>query len=149
MKRLIEKTMIAVFSFTFGAMVMDEYSIHTKKAVPDCPIPAPINESRDIVINNIPNKVYKVRVTAYVSDGRKSALNDTVVAGKTAAVSPACINMLGEKIYVEGHGIRHVNDLAAKWLDDKFGVCTVDLAVGSKAETNRIGGSIKTVVVLK
>ena len=147
MKRLIEKTILVGTGLVLGAMGMDEYSLHTRKAIPECP--APINESRNIVINNIPNKVYKVRVTAYISDGRKSALNDTVQSGKTAAVSPACIAMLGERVYVEGHGIRYINDLTAKWLDDKFGVCTVDLAVSSKSEMTKIGSNIRTVVVIK
>lgn len=147
MKRLLDKTILIGVSFVLGALVMDEVNI--RKAIPICPTNAPVTESRDIIINNIPNKVYKVRVTAYISDGRKSALNDTVQSGKTAAVSPACINMLGEKVYIEGHGIRYINDLTAKSLDDRFGICTVDLAVGSKTEMSRIGSNIRTVVILK
>lgn len=111
--------------------------------------PIPVSESKNIVITNAPNKVYKMRITAYHNKGdKKSALNERVQAGRTAAVSPACIDLLGEKVYVEGHGIRHVNDLAAKWLDDKFGVCTLDLAISPSSDTHKYGGHIKTVIKL-
>lgn len=119
---------------------------HKQLMEKQCTIP---EVTKETVINNLPNKVYKMRVTAYHNhNGKKSALNEPVQSGRTAAVSPACIDLLGEKVYIEGHGIRYVNDLAAKWLDDKFGVCTIDLAVGSKENTHKIGGHIRTVVKL-
>ena len=130
---------VGVILGTVGTMLWDK---HINK-------PIPVSESKNIVITNVPNKVYKMRITAYHNKGdKKSALNERVQAGRTAAVSPACIDLLGEKVYVEGHGIRHVNDLAAKWLDDKFGVCTLDLAISSSNDTHKYHGHIKTVVKL-
>ena len=94
-------------------------------------------------------KVYTMRVTGYTYEhGKKSAIMDKIQAGKTAAVSPECIELLGEKIYVSGHGIRYVNDLTASWLDEKFDMCTIDLAVGSASDLKKIGNETKKVVRL-
>ena len=70
-----------------------------------------------IISNPVYPKVYTMRVTGYTYEhGKKSAIMDKIQAGKTAAVSPNCIELLGEKVYVSGHGIRYVNDLTASWL---------------------------------
>ena len=95
-----------------------------------------------------PTKVRDMRVTAYLPTGNKTALGDNVVVGRTAAVSSRCNDLLGEEVYVKGHGVRYVNDLTASWLDDKFGVCTLDLAVPNKEEANKVGNKIRTVVRL-
>lgn len=92
-------------------------------------------------------KVIEVRVTGYYTEpGVKSAIGEEIRPGGTAAVSPACIELLGERVYVKGHGVWRVNDLAAAWLDEKYGRCTLDLAQGSKEATMKIGNSIATVV---
>ena len=102
-----------------------------------------------IMSNPVYPKVYTMRVTGYTYEhGKKSAIMDKIQAGKTAAVSPNCIELLGEKIYVSGHGIRYVNDLTASWLDEKFGICTIDLAVGSASDLKKIGNETKKVVRL-
>ena len=102
-----------------------------------------------IMSNPVYPKVYTMRVTGYTYEhGKKSAIMDKIQAGKTAAVSPECIELLGEKIYVSGHGIRYVNDLTANWLDEKFGICTIDLAVGSASDLKKIGNETKKVVRL-
>ena len=102
-----------------------------------------------IMSNPVYPKVYTMRVTGYTYEhGKKSAIMDKIQAGKTAAVSPECIELLGEKIYVSGHGIRHVNDLTASWLDEKFDICTIDLAVGSASDLKKIGNETKKVVRL-
>ena len=102
-----------------------------------------------IMSNPVYPKVYTMRVTGYTYEhGKKSAIMDKIQAGKTAAVSPECIELLGEKIYVSGHGIRYVNDLTASWLDEKFGICTIDLAVGSASDLKKIGNETKKVVRL-
>ena len=94
-------------------------------------------------------KVYTMRVTGYTYEhGKKSAIMDKIQADRTAAVSPECIELLGEKIYVSGHGIRYVNDLTASWLDEKFDICTIDLAVGSASDLKKIGNETKKVVRL-
>ena len=102
-----------------------------------------------IMSNPVYPKVYTMRVTGYTYEhSKKSAIMDKIQAGKTAAVSPECIELLGEKIYVSGHGIRYVNDLTANWLDEKFGICTIDLAVGSASDLKKIGNETKKVVRL-
>ena len=102
-----------------------------------------------IMSNPVYPKVYTMRVTGYTYEhGKKSAIMDKIQADRTAAVSPGCIELLGEKIYVSGHGIRYVNDLTASWLDEKFGMCTIDLAVGSASDLKKIGNETKKVVRL-
>ena len=102
-----------------------------------------------IMSNPVYPKVYTMRVTGYTYEhGKKSAIMDKIQADKTAAVSPECIELLGEKIYVSGHGIRYVNDLTASWLDEKFDICTIDLAVGSASDLKKIGNETKKVVRL-
>ena len=102
-----------------------------------------------IMSNPVYPKVYTMRVTGYTYEhGKKSAIMDKIQADRTAAVSPECIELLGEKIYVSGHGIRYVNDLTASWLDEKFGICTIDLAVSSASDLKKIGNETKKVVRL-
>ena len=102
-----------------------------------------------IISNPVCPKVYTMRVTGYTYEhGKKSAIMDKIQADRTAAVSPECIELLGEKIYVSGHGIRYVNDLTASWLDEKFGICTIDLAVSSASDLKKIGNETKKVVRL-
>ena len=102
-----------------------------------------------IMSNPVYPKVYTMRVTGYTYEhGKKSAIMDKIQADRTAAVSPECIELLGEKIYVSGHGIRYVNDLTASWLDEKFHICTIDLAVGSASDLKKIGNETKKVVRL-
>ena len=102
-----------------------------------------------IMSNPVYPKVYTMRVTGYTYEhGKKSAIMDKIQADRTAAVSPECIELLGEKIYISGHGIRYVNDLTASWLDEKFGICTIDLAVGSASDLKKIGNETKKVVRL-
>ena len=102
-----------------------------------------------IISNPVYPKVYTMRVTGYTYEhGKKSAIMDKIQADRTAAVSPECIELLGEKIYVSGHGIRYVNDLTASWLDEKFDICTIDLAVSSASDLKKIGNETKKVVRL-
>ena len=102
-----------------------------------------------IMSNPVYPKVYTMRVTGYTYEhGKKSAIMDKIQADRTAAVSPECIELLGEKIYVSGHGIRYVNDLTANKKKEKFGICTIDLAVGSASDLKKIGNETKKVVRL-
>ena len=114
------------------------------------PTTTPTTTLTPIIISNpVYPKVYTMRVTGYTYEhGKKSAIMDKIQADRTAAVSPECIELLGEKIYVSGHGIRYVNDLTASWLDEKFGICTIDLAVSSASDLKKIGNETKKVVRL-
>lgn len=87
-----------------------------------------------------------MRVTGYVPTGNKTALGENVVVGKTAAVSRNCMDLLGEKVYIEGYGIRYVNDLTAKWVGEEFGICTIDLAVPTVKHAMQIGNETRKVI---
>ena len=56
------------------------------------------------------------------------------IVGETAAVSPDLSKWLGTHIYIEGFGVRYVNDLTS----DRF-TNRVDILVASKAEAFEIG----------
>lgn len=87
-----------------------------------------------------------MRVTGYVPTGNKTALGENVVVGRTAAVSRNCMDLLGEKVYIEGHGVRYVNDLTANWVGEKFNICTIDLAVPSEKHAKQIGNEVREVI---
>lgn len=94
------------------------------------------------------SKVREMRITAYIPANTVGALGTKIRTGGTAAVSRNCMDILGEKVYVEGYGVREVNDLTAAWLDDKFGICTLDLAVPNMEVAKKIGCRTKRVVRL-
>lgn len=92
-------------------------------------------------------KVIEARITGYYAEPEaKGALGTPVRSGGTAAVSRNCPQLLGEKIYIDQHGVWEVNDLTAEWVGIKFGICTVDLAKPSVAEAQAVGNEIRTVV---
>ena len=129
---------------------LDTQLIETLNKQPTTLTPITTTTLTPIIISNpVYPKVYTMRVTGYTyKHGKKSAIMDKIQADRTAAVSPECIELLGEKIYVSGHGIRYVNDLTASWLDEKFDICTIDLAVGSASDLKKIGNETKKVVRL-
>jgi 3D (Asp-Asp-Asp) domain-containing protein len=97
-------------------------------------------------------EMQKIRamVTAYTldpketdSDPSRAADMSRPVPGKTAAVSRDLIHLLGKKIYIPGHGVRVINDLAAKNITG-----TIDLLVGNKVEACKIGREVREVIVL-
>lgn len=97
-----------------------------------------------------PPKVYEMRVTGYYAPpGAVGALTEPVRPGGTAAVSPKCIGLLGEKVYVKGNGVFEVNDLTADWLDERHSMCTLDIAAPSVEQAKAIGNETKTVVRIK
>ena len=92
-------------------------------------------------------KTREMRVTGYTPTGNKTALGENVVVGYTAAISPNCADsFLGSKVYVQGLGVRYVNDLTATWVGEKYDMCTLDIAVPNNQEALRIGNEIKRVV---
>lgn len=92
-------------------------------------------------------KTREMRVTGYTPTGSKTALGEDVVVGYTAAISPNCADsFLGSKVYVQGLGVRYVNDLTAAWVGEKYDMCTLDIAVPNNQEALRIGNGIKRVV---
>ena len=92
-------------------------------------------------------KTREMRVTGYTPTGKKTALGEKVVVGYTAAISPNCADsFLGSKVYVQGLGVRYVNDLTATWVGEKYDMCTLDVAVPNNQEALRVGNEIKRVV---
>ena len=92
-------------------------------------------------------KTREMRVTGYTPTGKKTALGEKAVAGYTAAISPNCADsFLGSKVYVQGLGVRYVNDLTATWVGEKYDMCTLDVAVSNNQEATRVGNEIKQVV---
>ena len=92
-------------------------------------------------------KTREMRVTGYTPTGKKTALGENVVVGYTAAISPNCADsFLGSKVYVQGLGVRYVNDLTATWVGEKYDMCTLDIAVPNNQEALRVGNEIKRVV---
>ena len=92
-------------------------------------------------------KTREMRVTGYIPTGNKTALGEDVVVGYTAAISPNCADsFLGSKVYVQGLGVRYVNDLTATWVGEKYDMCTLDIAVPNNQEALRVGNEIKRVV---
>ena len=92
-------------------------------------------------------KTREMRVTGYTPTGKKTALGEKVVVGYTAAISPNCADsFLGSKVYVQGLGVRYVNDLTATWVGEKYDMCTLDVAVSNNQEATRVGNEIKRVV---
>ena len=93
------------------------------------------------------DKTREMRVTGYTPTGSKTALGENVVVGYTAAISPNCADsFLGKKVYVQGLGVRYVNDLTATWVGEKYDMCTLDIAVPNNQEALRVGNEIKRVV---
>lgn len=92
-------------------------------------------------------KTREMRVTGYTPTGNKTALGENVVVGYTAAISPNCADsFLGSKVYIQGLGVRYVNDLTATWVGEKYDMCTLDIAVPNNQEALRVGNEIKRVV---
>lgn len=111
-----------------------------------------LQDSVDMIIAEKPEpepqiiKQRDMRVTGYVPTGKKTALGKNVVVGRTAAVSRNCMDLLGEKVYIEGHGIRYVNDLTAQWVGEKFNICTIDLAVPTEKHAMQVGNEVREVI---
>jgi 3D (Asp-Asp-Asp) domain-containing protein len=111
-----------------------------------------LQDSVDMIIVEEPEpesqiiKQRDMRVTGYVPTGKKTALGENVVVGRTAAVSRNCMDLLGEKVYIEGHGIRYINDLTAQWVGEKFNICTIDLAVPTEKHAMQVGNEVREVI---
>jgi len=56
------------------------------------------------------------------------------VVGRTVAVSHDLKHLLGKTVYVEGYGVRRVNDLMARRWERR-----IDVLVGSKEEARQRG----------
>lgn len=94
-------------------------------------------------------ELMEARITGYCTEpGKKGAIGKAIIPGGTAAVSRNCSYLLGKKVYIDQHGIYEVNDLTARWIQDKFEGCTIDLARASESEAQKVGNKRLQVTVL-
>jgi 3D (Asp-Asp-Asp) domain-containing protein len=93
------------------------------------------------------DEAISARITGYYAEpGSRGATGKLIRPGGTAAVSRNCIAFLGSRIYVEGWGIFLVEDLTARSIGERFGVCSVDLARETPEEAAAVGNDMRTVV---
>jgi len=85
----------------------------------------------------------------YAGPEAVGALGEKIRPGGTAAISPACMNLLGKKVYISGHGIWRINDLTHPRLDEERKLCTIDLAKSSVDEAMKVGNNMARVVVIE
>jgi len=103
-------------------------------------------------------KVYKIEgeqdyfsnmtVTAYTASKDetddtpyKTALMERPVSGWTCAVSRDLLRFLGDMVYIEGIGVRRVNDLMNERFEKR-----IDVFVGTKEQAREIGKKERRVV---
>ena len=84
------------------------------------------------------HKAEVMRITGYVPSSPKTAIGKKPRPGRTAAISRNCLSFLGYRVYVEGMGTYYVEDVTAKWVDDKYELCTLDIAVNSESQARRL-----------
>ena len=103
-----------------------------------------------IAIQTITTQPYEgireVRVTGYIPTGNKTALGQNVIVGRTAAISPKCLDLLGSEVYIKGYGIRYINDITSDSVDEQNNLCTIDLAVPTKEHAMKIGNDSSRLV---
>lgn len=107
-------------------------------------ITLPAKQTTNAVTNNfisLPAPI-RCRITYYTSQESETdsdpfitANMDTPIVGETCAVSPDLIRWLGGKIYIEGIGIRKVNDLT----HERF-VQTIDIYADNSNQAKKFSG---------
>lgn len=111
-------------------------------------------QNRDIlkaIVSTKRSSIYKLSATAYTASKREcgkkngdTAMREKVVPGATCAVSRELKRKLGKKrVFIEGIGIRRVNDLMA---DDRYH--SIDIAMHSRDEAIDFGRKKLTVILL-
>ena len=148
-------TMLLVNAFRHNEIELNQLEIELNQLQNTLKEVRNTQEKQNVILEAITVRVadmQKIRaeVTAYTldldeinNDPQHAADMSKPVPGRTAAVSRDLIHLLGKKVYIPGHGVRVINDLAAV---DITG--TIDLLVGNKAEARKIGRKIREVIVL-
>jgi len=84
---------------------------------------------------------YCLTITAYTisvretdNTPRQTATMEKPIAGKTCAVSRDLLSWLGGRVYIEGVGVRRVNDLMNKRFAN-----TIDIVIGTRKEALAFG----------
>jgi len=103
-----------------------------------------INEKEPIESLNMTITAYSATVAQTDETPYKTALMQRPISGWTCAVSRDHVEWLGDRIYIEGVGVREINDLMNEQFTDR-----VDLFVGNKKQAMEIGKSRHKVVVIE
>ena len=114
-----------------------------------CIIPQYVN--RNVTIEyQVPIYSFKVTVTAYTArecetdeDPEHTATMEQPIAGRTCAVSRDLMHWLGGRVYIEGIGVRRVNDL----MNERFSK-RIDVFYGTVKEAKTLGKQTRTVSFL-
>lgn len=98
----------------------------------------------------IVNNEYIVELTAYTArpeetnnDPTNTAIMELPVPGWTIAVSQDLKFLLGKRVYIEGYGIRRVNDLMNSRYTNR-----IDILVGTVSEARKIGLQEDVIMIL-
>ena len=89
-------------------------------------------------------EMYTMKVTGFVAKhNEKTSLMTKPKIGYSVAVSRDKLHLLGKKVYIEGLGVRRIESVMAKSINN-----TVDVLVPSKKEAKKIGNKHRRVVIL-
>lgn len=91
-----------------------------------------------ILLQQWSHKAEVMRITGYVPSSPKTAIGKKPRPGRTAAISRNCLSFLGYRVYVEGMGTYYVEDITANWVDDKYDMCTLDIAVNNESQAKHL-----------
>ena len=111
--------------------------------------PEPIlpNESQFLPAQPIPTNftitAYSNRIRETDSDNKNTATMEKPISGWTCAISQDLIHWLGGRIYIEGIGVRKVNDLMNSRYSQR-----VDLFIGNTKHAQEFGKKTHQVVFL-
>lgn len=111
-----------------------------------------VEQNQEMIKGQLQAETYKtdVVITAYTNATNETnsdeytALMEKPVSGWTCAVSHDLKHFLGKKVYIEGHGLRYVNDLMNRRFSNR-----IDLYVGKKSEAREIGKSVGKAMFLE
>ena len=143
---------LSVFVLIIISLLTDKELNYTQNTVRE--LRSEVSKLKDRVENLEEHKTrreYLLTVTAYTAseDETDSTPNTTAImeepkSGRTVAVSQDLKRFLGAKVYIEGIGIRVVNDL----MNERYRR-SIDVFVGAKEQATEIGRSVKSVVFYK
>jgi len=128
----IQLTTLVSIAISTSLILAEVRSIRTQPASQTPPKP---------IILESPLEYLTCSVTAYTNhpnetdkDNLNTATMEKPVPGWTCAVSQDLIHWLGGRIYIQGIGVRKVNDLMNKKYEK-----SIDLCVGNKKQARRFG----------
>lgn len=112
--------------------------------------PAPAQTEIKVVYQAPRPDYVEARVTAYTNapgetdgDPENTAIMEKPVAGWTCAVSRDLMHWLGGRVYIEGMGVRRVNDLMNERFSER-----VDVFIGTVKEARAFGVQNRKVIFL-